>query len=881
MIISCNRNNDEALFPREVHDEALKDLRTKLNYLGVASSPLDSCDLEKSEEERAALDFLYAYMITPDMYDYSVQYHLDNVRQSLRARREMTWGKEVPALLFRHFVLPVRVGNEAIDEARLKLYEILKPIVEGLTMRQAVLELNHWCHQHVTYAPSDGRTLSPLSTMNNALGRCGEESVFTVAVLRTMGIPARQVYTPRWAHTDDNHAWVEAWVDGKWHYLGACEPAPDLNRAWFDAPVKRAMLLHAKAFGRYNGSEETLSTHPSYTEINVTSGYVPTGEARVRVVNETGAPQANIPVTFRLYNYAELYPLVHRTTDAEGYASCQLGLGDVVVLAGDSPERIGYLHYSVRAEGEVGTVTLRPYESWPEEVEMRLVPPIEQALSSSPNDEAMLAACQLRMAANDSVRHAHEGTFATIAQADSISKVLGLGDLEEVYRKILPASRANRGTIEAFVATAAEQGKAKQALSLLTSLTPKDLCDIAIEPLMEFLELELSTAQIADPNIISLRVDREVLRPNIKALQTILKEIRSRAGYADIEEWHKLQSSIRANTIVRAVRALRRDDNYNPVGVPLDPVTAWRLGVGDERSLRVLLVRLLRLDGHSSYYNTVSGVAVYKNEEGKEVPLPLDPVSETTNNKEPMTQAGCVVELSYTPEGYLRTPLYETNFTIGYIDADGAMGTYGFDWQKPYDSFGRTPLVHTRNFLSSGTRLADGTVLYRMVRMSCDTVTPLKFAQDTTSISVIGSMNPEELYYDLQAATEKSILSTTGRGYFVVVIGQAHHEPTDHVLRDLQVLYNGEMKKMRPLLVLTRGATNPSTQLQALLPQAVWGRDTHDIASQLLKGCQIEGEANLPLIAICDTFGRIVSLTFGYSIGSGERVARLLTALHP
>ena len=36
----------------------------------------------------------------------------------------------------------------------------------------------------------------------------------------------RQGYTPRWAHTDDNHAWVEAWVNGKWYFLGACEPEP-------------------------------------------------------------------------------------------------------------------------------------------------------------------------------------------------------------------------------------------------------------------------------------------------------------------------------------------------------------------------------------------------------------------------------------------------------------------------------------------------------------------------------------------------------------------------------------------------------------------------------------------------------------------------------
>ncbi|MCK7531014.1 MAG: transglutaminase-like domain-containing protein [Marinilabiliales bacterium] len=45
------------------------------------------------------------------------------------------------------------------------------------------------------------RTSSPMATMLSARGRCGEESTFTVAALRTAGLPARQVYTPRWAHS--------------------------------------------------------------------------------------------------------------------------------------------------------------------------------------------------------------------------------------------------------------------------------------------------------------------------------------------------------------------------------------------------------------------------------------------------------------------------------------------------------------------------------------------------------------------------------------------------------------------------------------------------------------------------------------------------------
>lgn len=73
--------------------------------------------------------------------------------------------------------------------------------------------------------------------VKTAYGRCGEESTFTVAALRSVGIPARQVYTPRWAHTDDNHAWVER-ADGEWYFFGACEPEPVLNLGWFNAPYK-------------------------------------------------------------------------------------------------------------------------------------------------------------------------------------------------------------------------------------------------------------------------------------------------------------------------------------------------------------------------------------------------------------------------------------------------------------------------------------------------------------------------------------------------------------------------------------------------------------------------------------------------------------------
>ena len=43
-----------------------------------------------------------------------------------RARVEMPWGDSIPEDIFRHFVLPVRVNNENLDESRMVFYEELK-----------------------------------------------------------------------------------------------------------------------------------------------------------------------------------------------------------------------------------------------------------------------------------------------------------------------------------------------------------------------------------------------------------------------------------------------------------------------------------------------------------------------------------------------------------------------------------------------------------------------------------------------------------------------------------------------------------------------------------------------------------------------------------
>jgi len=356
--------------------------------------------------EKEGLRFMYAYMTLPDIMNRTPQYYLENIRGAIRASREMPWGKYVLDREFRYFVLSPRVNNENIDDSRDYLYSELKERVKGLSMEDAILEVNHWCHEKATYRPSDGRTNSPSATIRSALGRCGEESTLGVAALRAVGIPARQIYTPRWAHTDDNHAWVEAWANGKWHFLGACEPEPVLDLAWFNAPASRGMMMNTRVIGRYDGPEEVLLTNAAYTDINVTSNYAPTGTINVTVKDKNGSPVPGAKVRFCIYNYAEFFPVCTKEADANGNASILAGKGDMVVWAYDG-ERFGITKVS---SSSPATVTLDCSPESVVEFDIDIVPPPVRA-SMPPVTREQTEMNDVRKAREDSIRMAYMATF--------------------------------------------------------------------------------------------------------------------------------------------------------------------------------------------------------------------------------------------------------------------------------------------------------------------------------------------------------------------------------------------------------------------------------------------------------------------------------------
>ena len=276
----------------------------------------------REETFSLCLQYLYGHMAAQDVLSNSAGMFASYVDATLQAFDRIEYVRTIPAEIFFPYVLYHRVNSEYLDGSRAFLQGELLPYVQGKTMEQAALAVNYWCYAHATYTPADDRTLGPLAILRRTLGRCGEESVLAVAALRSVGIPARQCYCPRWSHCDDNHAWVEVWIDGTWHYLGACEPEAELDRGWFTAAASRAMRVDTKCW-----AGDCL-----YETVNCTSRYTDARLLRVQVT-EDGAPVPGACVRFQIVNYSQLYTLWETVTDESGIACFETGRGDLLVFA--------------------------------------------------------------------------------------------------------------------------------------------------------------------------------------------------------------------------------------------------------------------------------------------------------------------------------------------------------------------------------------------------------------------------------------------------------------------------------------------------------------------------------------------------------------------
>lgn len=852
--------------------------RVEAAYAGrVKIIGTDFCSSEKlrgaSAAEMEALRFLYAYMPLADATDYPADFFLRNVRASEKAKREMPWGGQVPELLYRHFVLPVRVNNEALDSARWVFYDELRQRVGRLSMRDAILEVNHWCHEHVIYRPSDARTSSPLATIRTATGRCGEESTLLVAALRAVGIPARQVYTPRWAHTDDNHAWVEAWADGKWWFLGACEPEPVLNLGWFNAPASRAMLMHTRVFGDYQGPEEVLLRTPCNTEINLISNYAATQSVDFCVVDDKGRPVSGARVDFCIYNYAELCPVVTKYTAADGHVALTAGRGDMMVWASKGG-KFGFAKASFASGGAV-TVSLSHAAAPKAKGEtlqrdsFDIVPPPEKPRLPYVSAE-LRAENSRRFEYEDSLRHAYTATFLTHDTALEALRRRGVSgasaqDMERMA-EYLVKSEGNHEVILEFLYNHCFLGfpeENKQAFDMLATLSDKDLRDI--------------TPRILEDNVspmssLSPRVESEMITRPFK--RYFLNNVGEKLVKAFRQDPERLVGWIKKN--------IRMNPDEASLMIAQTPVGAFEHRITDRRSRSILFVDMARSFGIPARVDAVTQKTQYE-KDGKWVDVSFD-------GRPAKAAPQGTLRLDYRGNGTIDDPKYFSHFTISRINADGT--TTLLDYPSSAITWGNTfrqgiQLDAGQYILVSGTRLASGSVMAETqlftVAEGKETNVEMRLRTSPTAVSVIGSFNSEAKFQTLDGK-EVSILSETGRGYFCVGLIGVGQEPTNHALKDIAKVANRFNEWGRPIVLLFEDEAAArkfnASEFPGLPKNIIWGIDRGGSVRREISSNKNLADSSLsPIFFISDTFNRVVFLRQGYTISLGEQMEQVLLSV--
>lgn len=817
-----------------------------------------------TQPEREAMMFLYAYMTPGDIADYSGDFYLNNVRLALQTRKNTSWGKNIPDMIFRHFVLPVRVNNENLDNAREVFYNELMPRIKDLSTRDAVLEVNHWCHEKVVYTPSDSRTSAPLATVKTAYGRCGEESTFLVAALRAVGIPARQVYTPRWAHTDDNHAWVEAWVDGKWFFLGACEPEPVLNLGWFNAPASRGMLMHTKVFGTYNGPEDVMKQTANYTEINIIDNYGESALLEVLVKDANNHPVKGANVEFKIYNYAEFYTVARKTTDDNGHASLSAGIGDMLVYASQNG-KFGFQKASFGKEKQI-TVVLdhQPGDNFT--LPFNIVPPAEKVNLPEVTDEQR-AENTRRMNLEDSIRNAYVNGFPTAEQAETFAKKQSL-DPKQTTEFILK-SRGNYADIMQFLKNASQKNMGLRALELLSTVSDKDLRDTPCTILEDHLYNTDSKASITE--VLAPRIAAEMLTPYRSYLQ---KNIPAELAEKFTQSPQTLVNWCKDSLIIR--------DDLNTLFTKTSPEGVWRSRVTDTGSREIFFVAVARSLGIPAWKDEVNGNVYYRQ---NNEPVKVDfEAAISTKPSEGTLQA------NYQPIPRLNNPKYYSHFSLSKFN-NGTFQLQNYpEGNTTWESLLKKGAKMETGYymLVSGNRLANGSVLSNIsffnVEEGKTSKVQLKMRDNSEEIRVIGNFDSEARFTLAQTKEETSVLATTGRGYYIVGVLGVGQEPTNHALKDIEIKKDDFEKWGRTLLLLFTDEEAYRKFNRKDFPNlpstAVFGIDTDGkIRKMIADNMKLANGGQLPVFIIADTFNRIVFESHGYTIGLGEQMIHLIHGL--
>ncbi|MDL2248430.1 transglutaminase [Tyzzerella sp. OttesenSCG-928-J15] len=529
------------MFPQELIDKTDAKFAGLLECAGKSKKDeLLSAMSNVSGDVLFATKWIYANSPLSDWANYKFDMFKACAEHSLFLLENSPFLKNIDLNIFLNYVLHLRVNEEELCDCRKFFYDQLAHRVNHLSAYDAVIEANYWNAENMEYQAADRRTKSAITAFRSTYGRCGEESTFGVNVFRAIGIPARQIYTPRWAHCDDNHAWVEVYCNGSWHFLGACEPEEVLNRGWFTNASSRAMLIHSRCFGECK-NEDVISKVGMASFLNNLELYAVTKRITVAVKDTKGQPVSGAQVSFGILNYSSIFNAAIVTTDEKGLASLNCGLGsiNVHVKKGDIyTERMIFVPDSdiVEIALEKDQIATDVWEDF-----VNIAPRDQIVNGAKPTEEQKAIGMKKTAAANEK-RIKRFTAMYNSAKAEELAKKYGYS--ENIY-DLLKAGCENFDAIAEFLEDTNYDPADKEAL--LLTLTKKDMQDINIDILKESLDLtkDYKRDSLFFPYVACPRVFFEPLSENRRFILNYFSEEEKNSFKADPRNvWSYIKENI-------------------------------------------------------------------------------------------------------------------------------------------------------------------------------------------------------------------------------------------------------------------------------------------------------------------------------------------------
>lgn len=861
-----------SIFSSELEQRLLSDYNNWMCHFPSVKSQVDTFLNEIADRDhRLSLLCMYAYMPEGDVITYPPSLIDTFVISSLKVRQMIPYAAGVAPVDFLTYVMHYRVNDENIEESREFFFEQLYPRVKGMTISQAALEVNYWCFEKATYCQADGRTASPLTLLRRTKGRCGEESTLCTSALRAVGIPARQVYVPWWAHTEGNHAWVEFQTeDGTWKFLGACEPEPVLNKGWFTVPGSRSMNMIARAYTKLLSGDNILEVSPISQFINCTSHYTPVKRLTIRITKQ-GQPAAGLRVSLKVANWHHLVPIYSGDTDAQGIVSIETGIGSLAVHVSDGTRMLEhlidtrnctFLELSFEEAIDRNDIyedstlywTMTPPPAVPDK-DYRITPEMQQAHEKHVRE-------------SEAVRMAYESTFQTTETfLERHKQELSGKDaaaLHDSKRDYMAESRGNYPVLEAFLLY--PDFTMEEKLLLLDSMHEKDMVDTPLSTLVHTLKEALPfryscPEPVFQRDLLSPRISVAMIEDNRAFLRQFL--IERNVPFQGAAIWHFLKDSV---TVLP-----KKTSGSRHMGSPIGALTHH---VCDYDTFRLLFVSLCRAAGIPARMERRSAACSYY-ENGAWI------CPQTMN-----TPAPAVFPVAIH-NGEEKTLHFFQDFLLEKYEN----GAFGFAPVPPQDLEGSVTL-----------QLPEGG--YRFVRMHREedgsaklmfqyfhvhgkrelVLAPLNKSQEINWICYplcdgsLRKLYPTDASASIQSLRFWEELPQSTSVWMVLKPG---NEPTEHILNEMlssQEAYRTSSHQFCILLTEKSDLSNATLQkvLKAVPTVSVYLGDPQFL--QQLYGAEPSGDIRLPFVVLVDSMRNIRYTWVGYRIGTADHILDILNA---